>query len=45
MPPRNSAKSSDDDGEDTGMPYAKTSLRSEKRKLRERMRAAGFLPC
>jgi transcriptional regulator with XRE-family HTH domain len=33
---------SDDDGEDRGMPYAKTSLRSEKRKLRERMRAAGL---
>lgn len=32
----------DDDGEETGMPYARTSLRSEKRKLRERMRAAGL---
>jgi transcriptional regulator with XRE-family HTH domain len=32
----------DDDGEETGMPYAKTSLRSEKRKLREEMRAAGL---
>jgi transcriptional regulator with XRE-family HTH domain len=33
---------SDDDGEGTGVPYAKTSLRSEKRELREQMRAAGL---
>ena len=31
-----------DDDEETGMPYARTSLRSEKRALRERMRAAGL---
>jgi transcriptional regulator with XRE-family HTH domain len=33
---------SDDDGEGAEMAYAKTSLRSEKRELRERMRAAGL---
>ena len=32
----------DDDGEGEGMPYARTSLRAEKRKLREEMRAAGL---
>jgi hypothetical protein len=33
---------SDEGGDEEGMPYARTSLRSEKRQLRERMRAAGL---